>query len=690
MLLDASNFKGAGDAFKNIGGKLGDGAKLFGKGSDAWKSAGQGGKTGLKRGVDTGKKLFNDPEVRKQAKDYMRNKVQDRMQNGGRGQPEDDEEKDEQRVEKLVGMNRDQAREKAEKYLKQNIDEFQKKVKDEVSKNVQDLFKKGTDKGGEGVKGGSDKGIEGAEEGAEGIEGAEEGAEGIEGAAEVAEGSEIAGEGAELIGEGAEIAGEGAEIAAEAGELAIEGGVAVGEVAAEVGLESAAIAGGTAVGSVAPIVGNIAGAIIGFIVAQFIMIAIHLGLKDVIDGLFELGKSILSKNLANKSRYLKKAIFLIVRACTKIALFVWFFIMCLLPFGIFIAFFLLHIYWLLSWVPGIGSLPFMQGLVWWEKLLIVWFDLEIIFIIGITIAVGLFIWCNIGSIAGRATGGSIGQDIGGVFDKVTTFGSYCAPFTIGGGATRAISTFGGGSNYLGTGGVGSAGSASGNETVGNYTAPAGNCSYSGKNLCETKVRPAIDCSRGKSFGQWEPGIAKASQLVDQNGGIPGVSTAALIKGIMANESGLNPNAQSPDNPGVGPACGLMQFIVPTARQYARYCKTDDHGNPINPAAVSCQWLKSNPNTSICMAGFYLQALSKSAPCNQPKVEVRNLAAGYNSGSGCKISAACSGETGCDGSPVKNWECVWNDKAHNSCNEAYTWKGTRDYSPSVFACYVNFK
>lgn len=207
------------------------------------------------------------------------------------------------------------------------------------------------------------------------------------------------------------------------------------EVGAEAGLEVIGAA------AAAPTFG------ISEILAQLIVIAISLGISDAIDGAECLLK-----------RDYKKALHFFIRAGTKIGVFILWLIIAIICFAIFnvfgliIAVILIDLYWCLSLIPFVQDMALAQGLVWWEKIIIVLMNVMIIFTIGLYTLIGLYIWCNIGSITGSVAGGPIGSTIGGILDTATTAkGSYCEAFQkigTGGGQT------GGGTSQTNTGGGG--------------------------------------------------------------------------------------------------------------------------------------------------------------------------------------------------------------------------------------------
>lgn len=197
---------------------------------------------------------------------------------------------------------------------------------------------------------------------------------------------------------------------------------------------------------------------------------------------------------------------------------------------------------------------------------------------------------------------------------------------------------------------------------GSPSASGVSCQDSGINLCQASQQscPSNACS------QYSTAINSAASQVS----ISGINTKALVAAIMFNESSCNISSVS----GSG-ACGLMQMLPSTANIFKNICGVTEN--------ITCQWLTdpANASASICIGAQYLQSIAQGT-CGS---EVRNIAAGYNGGEqACQSSASCSGETGCDGSPVKKWECLYDDTQHTVCNTGF--EETRQYAPKVLACY----
>ena len=192
------------------------------------------------------------------------------------------------------------------------------------------------------------------------------------------------------------------------------------------------------------------------------------------------------------------------------------------------------------------------------------------------------------------------------------------------------------------------------------------CKQTGWNLCQ--ARP-MTCS-ASVCSQYIPAI---NQYASRR------TSANLIKAVMIKESACNISADS------GHAYGLMQLVPSTANIYKSFCGIKENITPT--------WLKTqaNASASICIASIYLTSLSESK-CGGPNGDsIRNIAAGYNGGSGaCVNSVSCAGETSCDGSAVKKWECLYDNTAHTVCNDTRpnNYDETRDYATKVLFCYNN--
>ena len=186
------------------------------------------------------------------------------------------------------------------------------------------------------------------------------------------------------------------------------------------------------------------------------------------------------------------------------------------------------------------------------------------------------------------------------------------------------------------------------------------------NLCQPR---SMTCN-ASACGQYVTAI-------NQYAGRTGVTNGAnFLKAIMIKESACNVGAQSGSVP---PSCGLMQLKASTASIYKTRC-----GVPSN-VDITCNWLKdpANANTSICIAAEFMGALTRTSCGSMP----RGVSAGYNGGSGaCANSVSCAGDTSCDNSPVRKWECLYDNPQRNACNTGYA--ETRDYATKVLYCYNN--
>lgn len=217
------------------------------------------------------------------------------------------------------------------------------------------------------------------------------------------------------VKQGAEnLAKKGAQEVAKAGTKAVvKGGTKVGVTAGvEAGVEIAGAA------------GNFALPVISEILAQLIVIAISLGISDAIDGSIEW-----------VSGHPVKAMHLFIRAATKIVVFVVFVVLAILFFGLFnifglaIPLILVHLYWAMGSIPFVKEMAIAQGLVWWEKIVIVLLDLLVIYFVVMATFIALYIYCNPAFIAGSMTVPVVGGTVGGWIDQATTSSdSFCKDF----------------------------------------------------------------------------------------------------------------------------------------------------------------------------------------------------------------------------------------------------------------------
>lgn len=184
------------------------------------------------------------------------------------------------------------------------------------------------------------------------------------------------------------------------------------------------------------------------------------------------------------------------------------------------------------------------------------------------------------------------------------------------------------------------------------------CRFSGKNLCQPV---ATQCSAA-SCSQYVASINKYAG---------GAATISLLKSIMFRESSCNPRASS------GSSFGLMQLQPSTANMFAKRCGVNER--------ITTSWLTNpaNADASVCISANYIRSIA-SGTCGS---SVRNIAAGYNGGTGvCKPSTDCAGEIGCSGQPVQRWECLYDNTQHTICNTGYD--QSRDYAGWVSYCNDN--
>jgi hypothetical protein len=159
------------------------------------------------------------------------------------------------------------------------------------------------------------------------------------------------------------------------------------------------------------------------------------------------------------------------------------------------------------------------------------------------------------------------------------------------------------------------------------------------------------------------------------GNATGVATAELIRAIILQESSCAARPQFLVGDG-GESCGPMHMKPATANRFLAECGLDQ--------VVTCGWLvdKANWNDAICLGAQYLNSLVDACGTN-----IQDLAAGYNGGPGaCASSVSCSSDTSCSGNPVKKWECLYDDGAHQQCNIGYV--TTRNYATQVNYCTLN--
>ena len=191
------------------------------------------------------------------------------------------------------------------------------------------------------------------------------------------------------------------------------------------------------------------------------------------------------------------------------------------------------------------------------------------------------------------------------------------------------------------------------------------CSMKGVNLCEPKMwRAGGKCTNNNCAAYAGPAGSNAT----------GAATANLIKAIIWQESSCNYNAVGPTTK-YGQACGPMQMLPSTAQTLKKDCNIPDN------VRVDCSYLtnKQNLDKAICLGAKYIDKLQ--GKCGS---EVRNIAAGYNSGPGnCADSNSCGGDKSCGSGSVRKWECIYNDNAHEVCNTGFD--ETRKYATQVLYC-----
>lgn len=195
-------------------------------------------------------------------------------------------------------------------------------------------------------------------------------------------------------------------------------GKGVAEAGAEVGAKAAAQVGAKA--AVAGLEGavDIAGGAtgfetfgLGFLLAFLINIAISLGVSDAVDAAFEL-----------KNGNLRESYFLIVRAGSKIGVFLWFLIAILPMFtiaGIFISIpmlFLLNIYMILGLLPPFKRFPRLQGMVWWERVILIAIDLIAFLILSAFIGGLVYYLCSTSGLGSGGVTGTVTGAVASVYD----------------------------------------------------------------------------------------------------------------------------------------------------------------------------------------------------------------------------------------------------------------------------------
>lgn len=171
--------------------------------------------------------------------------------------------------------------------------------------------------------------------------------------------------------------------------LAKEGAKKAAGQAAAKGLQTAVTAGGAATGF------ETLG--LGFLISFLLNIAISLGVSDAVDAGFAL-----------KDGDVKQAMFLVVRAASKVGMFVYLVITLVFVFsigGMIIGLpllLLLNIYMLAGF--AFPKIPHFQGLVWWEKFIVVFLDvMGLLILLAFLGALGWYL-CGEGTISGTFMG----------------------------------------------------------------------------------------------------------------------------------------------------------------------------------------------------------------------------------------------------------------------------------------------
>lgn len=183
------------------------------------------------------------------------------------------------------------------------------------------------------------------------------------------------------------------------------------------------------------------------------------------------------------------------------------------------------------------------------------------------------------------------------------------------------------------------------------------CLFSGVNLCDSSRQ--VKVQNGQIVTQPNPSCynSKCGQyitIINQEAAKAGISPN-LIKAVMEIESACDTTVGDNTNDGAGSA-GLMQLIPGTANHFAQYCN-------LPPGSINAQYLKEHSQASICLGAQYLKSISQGNCGTSP----RNIFAGYDGEGWCAPSVSCAGQTSCDGTPVKKWECLYDDTQHTVCN-----------------------
>lgn len=208
-------------------------------------------------------------------------------------------------------------------------------------------------------------------------------------------------------GAGAAIKQGGKQAAKSAGKAIGKGAIKGGAKVAAKGV--AKIGTGAAVEGGVAAVGVAAGAVsfgLGFVLSILLDIAISLGINDAVDAVFEL-----------KEGNVKQATFLAIRGATKVGIFIWFLIAIVFMLsiaGVFISIPILiglNIYMILGAIPAFKGIPQLQGMVWWERVILIAIDIIAFLILAAFIGGIVYYLC---STSGLGSGGATGTLMGAV------------------------------------------------------------------------------------------------------------------------------------------------------------------------------------------------------------------------------------------------------------------------------------
>lgn len=260
-------------------------------------------------------------------------------------------------VVKALRDDSPQARDEVKEYAKQKTRDF---AKDKIGGQLKGGIKKGFESG---IKEGAGKAIK---------EGAKKTAGKAIGKAAIKETSKVVGKAGVRIG----------------GAAAVEGGVAVAGAAA-----------------------GVASFGLGFVLSLLLDIAISLGINDAVDALFEL-----------KEGNIKQATFLAVRGANKVGVFIWMLITVvslLTVVGVFFAIpslILLNIYMLLGSIPAFKGIPHLQGMVVWEKIILIMIDIVAFLILAAFIGGIVYYLCSMSGLGGTGVNGAITSTAASLYD----------------------------------------------------------------------------------------------------------------------------------------------------------------------------------------------------------------------------------------------------------------------------------